>query len=213
MAAPVLTAAATAALEAALNTALRYDPGTRLALQKLAGQALAIEVTRPVTLALCVSFHADHVSVSHNGEAATTRLRGSLAGLAGLALGEHTTLARSGVEALGSTALLTDVQHLLRQLDLDWEELLADLLGDAAAHPPARLLRSGLNWTRQRAGSGRRLLQEFLTEELQATPSRHELSLFNSAVDQLRLQLDRAEAHLHQLQRLAAARTPASSKD
>lgn len=206
MISPVLTAAATASLETAINTALRYDPGTRIGLQKLAGQSLAIDLTAPLALTLGITFANDHISISHQPHTPTTRLRGSLAGLASLMLGEHSSLAGSGVEAIGSTVLLTEVQRLLRQLDLDWEDLLADCFGDIAAHQAAQRLRPGLQWLRQRGGNSRRLLSEFLTEELQATPGRHELELFHQSVDELRLRVDRADARLRQLQQLVAAR-------
>ncbi|BFM18344.1 SCP2 sterol-binding domain-containing protein [Maricurvus nonylphenolicus] len=205
---PTLTAAATATLETSINTALAYDPASRLALQQLAGQSLAIEVSQP-KLQLCLLFDADQVRVvhtyDHTDESPTTLLRGSLPALMQLAVGDNTTLADSGVEAFGSTALLTSVQQIARNLDIDWEEILCTWLGDVIGHQAAEQIRHRVSWTRNRLGSARRLLEEFLTEELRSTPTQVELNNFSQEVDQLRFGLDRAEARLRKLKQQLSA--------
>lgn len=202
---PTISAAATATLEAAINTALDYDPGSRVALQKLAGQSLAVEITQPA-VSLCFSFDSDRVSISHLAENPTTRLRGSLAALANLALSETTTLADSGVEAFGSTALLTSVQQIARQLDIDWEEILCQWLGDVIGHQAAEQIRCRVNWTRDRLSSAGRLVEEFLTEELRGSPTKVELNNFSEQVDELRFGVDRVEARLRKIKQQLADR-------
>lgn len=209
---PTLTAAATATLETSINTALNYDPATRLALQKLAGQSLAIEISQP-KLSLCLLFDAEQVRVAHTTENPTTLLRGSLPALMQLAVGDNTTLADSGVEAFGSTALLTSVQQIARNLDIDWEEILCTWLGDVIGHQAAEQIRVRTRWTRNRLGSARRLLEEFLTEELRSTPTQVELNNFSQEVDQLRFGLDRAEARLRKLKQQLSARQQSPSQD
>lgn len=205
---PTLTAAATATLEASINTALGYDPASRLALQQLAGQSLAIEISQP-KLQLCLLFDTDQVRVAHTSahldEGPTTLLRGSLPALLQLAIGDNTTLADSGVEAFGSTALLTSVQQIARNLDIDWEDMLCTWLGDVIGHQAAEQIRHRVGWTRNRLGSARRLLEEFLTEELRSTPTQVELNNFSQEVDKLRFGLDRAEARLRKLKQQLSA--------
>lgn len=195
----MLVTAALAGLEKLINTALRYDPGTRIALGNLAEQVLAIHVTNPE---LTVYFTPDdqgiHLLGHWEGEV-HTQLRGSLPALMQLARSETTSFANSGVEVMGNTGLLVDLQRLLKNLDIDWEEALSEMFGDLAGHQSANMIRSGINYTRDRAGEAKRLLREFLTEELQALPSKNELEHFYADVDELRLRADRLEARVQQL--------------
>jgi ubiquinone biosynthesis protein UbiJ len=190
---PTLIAAATATLEQGINRTLQFDPATRQAITMLAGKSLLVEITEPA-LTLCLNFTADNVRVTSCGEDATTRLRGPLYGLLQLALSDNVNLSDSGVEVWGSTSLLADLQRITGQLDIDWEDAISPWLGDVASHALANHLRAQLNWVGERGRNGKRLLQEFLTEELRATPHRLELESFNREVDQLRLAADRVQS-------------------
>jgi len=195
---PTLIAAATAALEQGINKTLQFDPATRQAIAKLAGKSLFLEVTEP-TFSLCLHFSADRVSVTSYSEDATTRLRGPLFGLIQLASSDNVNLSDSGVEVWGSTSLLADLQRITGQLDIDWEDAISPWLGDVAGHALANHLRAQFNWVSERGRSGKRLLQEFLTEELRATPHRLELESFNREVDQLRLAADRMQSRVERI--------------
>ncbi len=195
---PTISAAATASLEAVINKALQYDPATRRRLQALAGKSLALEASEP-RLVLCVHFDSDRVRIGSHIDNPTTCLRGSLSGLLQLATSERVNLADSQVEAWGNTALLADIKTIARDLDLDWEEAINDWLGDVLGHQLAEQLRCRMDWLKARGQSGKRLLGEFLTEELRAVPAAAELRTFSDQVDQLRLAADRLEARLQRL--------------
>ena len=64
---PTLTTAALAAAETAINQTLLYDPGTRLALAKLEGQVLAVDVSAPA-LSLYLAFNCDGLQLLGNFE-------------------------------------------------------------------------------------------------------------------------------------------------
>lgn len=205
---PTLSAAATATLEASINKALQYDPATRLKLQALAGKSLAVDIREPQML-LCIHFDAEGVRLSRNGDDATTRLVGSLPGLLALATSDRVNLADSDVEAWGNTALLADIKAIASDLDLDWEEAVNEWLGDLLGHQVSEKLRAQFGWIKQRSQSGRRLVSEFIVEELRAVPSAVELKHFNQQVDELRLAGDRLGARFQKLkQQLAAANPP-----
>lgn len=196
---PTILAGATATLETLINKALQYDPATRIALQKLTGKSLAVDI-RELQTTLC--FHlGDEIMVTNQGEDATVRLQGSLPALVALAISDSTNLSDSNVTAWGNTALLADIKQLARNVDLDWEEAINQWLGDIAGHQLAESLRRQLGWVNERRKNTQRLLQEFLTEELRATPSRAELEMFNSAVDQLYMKTDRLQARIDRLSR------------
>lgn len=191
-----LSTAALAGLEKLVNTALRYDPGTRIALGKLADRVLAITVTAPAFTVYLTPDEQGLRLMGHWEGEVHTQLRGSLPALMQLARSERTSFADSGVEVIGNTGLLVDLQRLLKNLDIDWEEALSELLGDVVGHQGANVIRSSVNYTRDRAGEVKRLVSEFLTEELQTLPSRNELEGFYQDVDDLRLHADRLEARI-----------------
>lgn len=196
-----LTTAALAGAEASINRALRYDPATRQKLAKLEGQVLAVRLSAP---ALCVYLapEADRLRLlSHWEGPVATEIQGSLSALTKVALSRDSNLQGSGVEISGGTGMLLELRQILQGLDIDWEELLSELLGDVAGHQGAEMLRSAKRWLEGRSQSGQRLLSEFVTEELQLLPSRAQLEDFYRSVDQLRLDLDRAEARLQLLKR------------
>lgn len=197
----MLSTAALAGVEKLINNALRYDPGTRIALAKLTGQVLAIHLTSPM---LTVYFTPDDQGIRLMGHwegEVHTHLRGSLPALMQLARSDTTSFANSGVEVTGNTGLLLDLQRLFKNLDIDWEEALSEIFGDLVGHQSANMIRSGANYARGRAGEIKRLFNEFLTEELQALPSKHELNHFYEDVDELRLRADRLTARVQQLLR------------
>lgn len=195
----MISTAALAGLEKLINTALRYDPGTRIALAKLADQVLEVCATAPAAKIYVTADQHGLVLMAHWDGAVQTQLRGTLPALLKLARANHTSFADTGVEVIGSTALLVELQRILKNLDIDWEEALSSVLGDIAGHQSAEWIRSGVGYTRDRARESQRLMGEFLTEELQILPSKNELEGFYQDVDGLRLQADRLETRIKAL--------------
>lgn len=208
---PTLLAAATATLETLINKALQYDPATRRALRQHSGKSLAVEISELKTT-LCF-YLGDEIMVTNHGDDATVRLQGSLPALIALAISDSTNLSDSNVIALGDTALLGEIKQLARNLDIDWEEAVNQWLGDVAGHQLAEGLRRQLGWVNERRKNTQRLLQEFLTEELRATPARAELEYFNSAVDQLYLKTDRLQARFEKLRHSLTSSTQHKDAD
>lgn len=205
---PTLHTALCAAAESAVNTALRYDPGSRHALAKLSGRVLEVELSQP-SLSLYLLPHPEGLSVrSYYDGKVDTCLKGSPAALASLLTSERLNLAGSGVEVFGSTALLVEAQQIARNLDIDWEEALSGVLGDIAGHEGANTLRKMSAWVEGRKTTFERLLGEYLSEEFGATPARAELEHYYREVDALRLATDRLSARID-----AMTRNPRSSSE
>jgi len=198
---PTLSTAALAALESAINAALKYDPGTRSALAKLAGQILAVESTQPPFTIYLQATETETQSLRVFADpdqqcSPTTHLSGPFLAIAALALKDSSTLANSGVTVMGSTALLSDMQTLLKQIDIDWEDALNQLIGDLLGHSLANSIRALAGWTQHRIMSGQRLVSEYLTEELKSLPAKPELESFYQQVDELRMSVDRLEQRI-----------------
>lgn len=195
----MLLTAALAGAEKLINKALEYDPGTRIGLQNLQGQVLAVHITTP-NVQFFVTPDADGLRLMAQWEGdADTRISGSLLALARIGSQEIHNLKDSGVEVMGKTSLLADLQQLLKNVDIDWEEILTQFLGDIVGHQAAQLIRGKLDWAGARVNSGQRLMREFLTEELKAIPGKNELEDFYRQVDDLRLAVDRVAARAEKL--------------
>jgi ubiquinone biosynthesis protein UbiJ len=208
---PMLSTAALASAEKTLNTALAYDPSSRIALEKLAPHILAIRILTP-DITIFVAPTADGVHLLGQCEAdITTRLEGTLPALISLINSDRLNLKDSGVNLFGSTSFLAELQSILKNLDIDWEEMLSNVFGDIIGHQGAGLIRSKMSWAKDRANNIQRLTSEFLTEELSILPSKPELAFFNAQVDDIKLGVDRIEARIEQI--LARIERPSNQQN
>jgi len=207
-----LIAGALAGAEQAINKALEYDPASRAALAGLSEHVLAVTV-EPTDLTVYLALGGDSVELRQHFEGEpSVHVRGPLPALMRLASGHQGNLKTTGVQISGDSGVLLELRGILQNLELDWEEALSQLLGDVAGHGTAQALRQAGRWLRDRGASSRRLLGEFITEELRMLPPRQELDDFYRAVDDVRFDLDRAEARLRQLSaRLQPSAPPAAS--
>ncbi|WP_062063155.1 ubiquinone biosynthesis accessory factor UbiJ [Cellvibrio sp. OA-2007] len=191
--------AALASAEKMLNTALRYDPATRIGLAQLEGKILALQITAPAITVFVMPMD-DELRLMGNWEGdVDTRITGSLLALAQLGQKEVHNLKDSGVTVMGDLTLLADLQRLLKNLDIDWEEMLSQFTGDIIGHQAAQVIRAKFGWMKDRAQSAQRLTSEFLTEELKTLPGKPELEDFYRQVDDVRLAVDRAAARVEKL--------------
>jgi len=198
---PSIATALASGLETAINAALRYDPGTRGQLSKLAGKTLAIDASAPdFELFLSVSNNTLLVSAHGEQEHVTTMLSGSCTNIFTLLLKEEANLTGSGVSVSGKIGLLGDYQHVFAQLDIDWEDALSDVIGDLPAHHIASAGGALLGWLTPRVREFPNRFSEFVTEELRLAPSRAEAEAFNLALTDIRQRSERLEARLQQLQ-------------
>lgn len=194
-----LTIAALASAEKMLNTALRYDPATRIGLARLEGKILALQISSP-SITVFVMQMDDELRLMGNWDGdVDTRISGSLIALAQLSQTEIHNLKDTGVTVMGDLSLLADFQRLVKNLDIDWEEMLSQFTGDIIGHQTAQLIRAKFGWAKDRARSAQRLTREFLTEELKTLPGKPELEDFYRQVDDLRLAVDRASARVEKL--------------
>lgn len=193
-----------AALEAAINTALKYDPGTRKRLGKLQGRVLAVSLTAPrLRLYLVIEQERLAVYSQWHGEI-TTELSGSALAFVRLLRDRSATPAGLGVAVVGSSALLAELQAIMRGLDIDWEEPLARLLGDSGAHGIGKSLRGARRWLHAALAGAPRAAAEAVSEEWQFTPPQAQFEAFVDDVTELALGAERLAARVALLQQKIA---------
>lgn len=189
--------AASAAAETLINKALAHDPASLRQIQSLAGKVVALHISQPdISLWLC--FSVDGVNIhNHFEHSANTSLSGRLVDLLALAREQQFNLAGTGVTVQGETSLLQTLKHIGAQLDIDWEDWLAEYLSDELAHPLAQGMRRLHRFGRTQLQQAQAQLAPWLTEELELLPSRHSLDQFGEQVQQLAQATDRLEARLN----------------
>jgi len=202
----VTPAVIAAGLETALNPILRLDPDLQSRLAALEGKVIAIEPEGlGLTLYLLPGASGVRVLDQYDGES-TVCIRGTPLALVRQWRGQQSA---SGLAVEGDAAVGREFQTALSHLDIDWEEQLSRLFGDAAAHQAGRLWRGLQSWGRRTGDVLLRDSGEYLQQELRALPPRPAVERFLSAVDDLREDTDRLAARIERLRQRLAASEPA----
>ena len=188
--------------ETSLNKLLRLSPDTVDQLSQLDSKVIAIQLTSPAaTLSLQPSGEGIQIDQFERDDADVT-LSGSGSDFFRLLTAADSSDAMFGksITVSGDSGLATRFSKILIDAALDWEAILAQLLGDLPAHEVARYLR----WKAQlylNTGNSLMLnLEEYLKEELRILPSAPEVSQFSSEVDRIRQDTERLSARIARLQ-------------
>ena len=186
------------ALESAFSAVLSLDQQAQTRLSALSGKLFDVHWLG-VDLHMYCLVHHDKVELLRyfDGEVDTT-IRG--APIAMLSLGSGNRALFTGqVEILGDIKAGQQFRRLLGTLSIDWEEHLATITGDIAAHQIGNLVRGTDRWLGRSAQSLRADVSEYLREERQDLPSANECDEFYQHVDQLRDDVERLEARLNRI--------------
>ena len=185
-----------AGVEGALAAALKGSSAARADIAKLQGKVIRLElVGLPLTLYFLPEDGKVTVASDYHGEAHVT-VRMPAASLVATALKRDPEAVPKGMQMNGEAETAQVFSRLLRNADLDWEELLAQRVGDVAARQIGNAVRGFMGWSRD---AGSRLGQDvadYLHYESRDLPPRHEVQGFLSGVDRLRDDAERLNARL-----------------
>ena len=182
-------------VERALNAALRLDPEWAECLAPLAGRTLLIEI-EPSGAGVAAHVAADGIRLVEPDAPADVTVRGPLpALLEALRRGGLP----SGLHVSGDLGVLQLARRQLARIDIDWEELLARLLGDVAGRQGARLVRAGTTYGAQAGSAIARDVAEYLTEEAGLVAASWPVERFCEEVDRLRDDVERLAARIEKL--------------
>lgn len=190
-------------LESLAQKVLEYSPATRLRLRALEGRVAHVAITLP-RLDVYIEFIDDSVRlIQHCEWPVAVKIEGSAPALLRQLLQPGQFRTGGGVSVEGDIALAQSLSQLARQLDFDWEELLAERIGDVAAHQIGQTLRWGAGFlgafARKALDDGRR----YLVSEQPMLVERQDFDRFGNDVHQLRQDYDRLEARVARLQQRA----------
>lgn len=187
------------AAESLINGALRYDPATLRKMGELEGKVLLIESTMP-PLKLAMETNAQGIMLHSNWQdIADTTVSGSLISIAGLAINSasQASFSGSGVNVSGDLDLLLKINSLMAELNVDWEAILASVIGDIPAHLMADKLRKSAAMAKDVGQRATSAAAEVAKEELRVTPTSPEFKGFSQQVRELSSGVERAAARLN----------------
>lgn len=183
---------------------LRLDPETLRRLGDLDGKVMRLRLLRgalpPLELFLLPSPAGLALRAEFDGtpDATISAEIGVFARL-GLARATGEPLAAGDIQFSGDIETAQRFQRVLEGLDIDWEEQLAQHVGDMAAH---QLWRGATALARVGRHAARTLaldVSEYLHEEARLLPARARVNAFFDAVDTLRADAERLEKRLARL--------------
>ncbi len=212
------------AIETALNVWLKLDGESLTKCKAIEGKIIRLHITGldlnlfflPAVSGMQVMANypdialADNVEqkeYSHNfytGEVDAT-IHGSPMALMRLSTAENSgaSMLESDVEIDGDMRVAEKFSAILKEVDIDWEELLSKLVGDIFAHQAGQVFRSGSDWFSQSLEAMKLNTSEYLSEETKVTPADAELDYYMDQVDELRMDVDRLQARINNIQTMA----------
>lgn len=182
--------------EVAINGAVRADPAFQLRLAPFIDKTLRIEMP-DLALGIDLVITGQGFLVQSAGpERAAACVRG---GPADLLHAVMTGEIAGRIDFTGDPVFARDLLSVLRDLDIDPEEWLAQRLGDVTAHRIGQTLRGAGHWLRRSLLTLERDATEYLVHESQDLVSRHEVKQWTGQVDDLRNDVERLAVRVRAL--------------
>lgn len=188
-------------LESAINRYLTLDPEVLDKLAVFDGKVIKMEISGiDKTYYLLPGETGIQVRDEYEGFVDTI-LRGSPLSLFKMGLVSDTAslLLKAEVEISGDTRLGHQFKNVLSQMDIDWSEPLAEIVGDGLAFQLQQSGKRFTQWGKDTVKSVSTSFSEYLQEESRDVVTETELNIFNDAVDQLRNDVDRLQAKINSL--------------
>lgn len=185
-----------AGVEAALNSSLKGSGAARADLAHLEGKVIRLELLDlPLTLHFLPEGGRMTVASDYHGDA-DIAVRVPVASLMTAALKRDSEAVPRGMQISGDAETAQVFSRLLKNTDLDWEELLAQRVGDVAARQIGNAVRGFTRWSRDASSRLGEDVADYLHYESRDLPPRHEVQSFVNDVDRLRDDAERLTARL-----------------
>jgi ubiquinone biosynthesis protein UbiJ len=133
-------------------------------------------------------------------------ISGRLMALVNLSLQEDKVSAsiQQRVSIQGDARVAQQMQKMLTEIDIDWEEVLSKYTGDVMAHQIHKQAIGAGEWLRNSAQSLLQTTSEYIREEQRLSPTQVEFERFQKQTTTLKQDVERSEARLRRLLKSAA---------
>lgn len=197
-----------AALSVALSHLLRTNSDTAARLVALEGSVIEVALRDSARSAYALpGAHGVTLKRRHEGVVAV-KVSGRVADFLAYARASRRgdSLGAGRIEIAGDLAIAQQVQALLAELSIDWEELLSRTIGDVPAHQVGRAARALFALGKQALAKFERDTADYLKHESRLVVSRLELEQFGRAVFSLADDIERLEARIKRARERAPRR-------
>ena len=189
-------------LELASNNALQHDQQSRERLLKLQGKTITL-VVKPMGQRITVNPQPHGLEFSTQAAPdSDVTLTASLRALVKIGRDgmDHAELEAGELEINGDPIVGQRFARVLAELDIDWEGLLAEHVGES----PAVILSTGFGKARELAHESQLMFKQHinkvLKDDLQVMVDKSEVEPFLDKVDTLRADTDRLQVRIKRLQ-------------
>lgn len=189
-------------LSSAINAYLGLDPESSQRMAALADKTIQMELEPfHAVFQLTFSKHGIHACEATHASPHTT-IKGTPLQLAGMLFNktDRQSFFADDVQMQGDAEVGQQVIELFDELQIDWEEPLSSLIGDIPAYHAGRMMRNLKRWLKQSDQSLTQNISDYVHEEAAMFPPREALHDFFNEIDRLRMDVDRADAQIQQLQ-------------
>ncbi|GAA3929595.1 ubiquinone biosynthesis accessory factor UbiJ [Litoribacillus peritrichatus] len=212
----MVSTATLALIEGVINQALALDEVTLSKLARLEGKHLSFGLKQP-NVAIGVQLLNDGVRLSSIPEnepdfpktdlsIPDLSIKGTTSDFIRLALADdiNGALFGSDIEINGDEQLAQKIMTIALELNIDWEYVLAKVTGDVIAHQIGQSIRASGKWLQKTHQSMTQNLEEYIHHELRTLPHASEIDYYCELVTHLRLQTDRLNARISNLEQQSA---------
>ncbi len=139
------------------------------------------------------------ISLQQPAKEPSAVIRGRVMALVNLSLNKDklSTSIQERIEISGNAAVAQKFQKILTELDIDWEQQLSKIVGDAMAFRIFQGVNKTRKWVSDRFQSVALSGRDYLQDESRHMPSKPEFDRFKSEVTDLRHGVERMEALLN----------------
>ncbi len=190
-------------MEIAMNKVLPLDSGYQEKLQGIAGRVIAISFTDlDIQLYFLPNETQFTILTSFEGDA-DVKLSGTSWDFFHMGVNQQSSTSPpvidSNIHFEGNVAIGQKFAQLFSELNIDWEEALADIMGDIFAHRAANAARQAGSWFKNIFNTTQGNLSEYIQEEIRITPAKIEIENFYDDLADLRADTDRMLARFQSI--------------
>lgn len=188
-------------IEPVLNKLLQMDEVTSAQIKRLAGRKIVISVN-DLNLDIHITLTDAGLSLdSFDKHVADVSINATLPNLIIMLMNINNPAGRiTNLEISGDVGLAQEFQGLLRNLEIDWEEILSQWIGDYPARKTGLLVKAMHNYMKETRHAIAMDISEYLRFEMNWVPLKEEVDAFNRDIDVLRDDSERLQLRIKRLE-------------
>lgn len=189
------------AIELAIKQWIKLDPASAKNLAALDDRVIGLHVTGLDLFLYFLPTHDGMMVMGDYGEEADATIHVSAMNLIrlGLSADSAAVILETDTRIDGNVGLATAFSNILKNANIDWEEILSQYVGDIVAHQSASFTQTAVGWIKESAQAMSLNVSEYLTEEGRFSVSDSEVNHYLDQVDILRNDADRLQARVNRL--------------